>query len=158
MEAEQPGVSAPRTPEGSVLGTEFPGPLPLPPSAWGLNWWTCMGQTMMGFLGSLKFFSGPDPPLDVAGPREHRGCGRPTSPALAAKPPKSHTLAELNSGHCLREAKTPLISQLVLAVDLAKEKGWALERRTPLPSIPAHHPPQEGSFQASCLAVLRNYL
>lgn len=75
MEEKQPGVSAPLTPEGSVLGTE---PLALSPPTLSLGvgtGGTCMGQTMMGFLGSLKFFSGPDPPLDVAGPRSTEGAG-----------------------------------------------------------------------------------
>lgn len=65
-----------------------PWPLPLRPSAWGLNsWWMGMGQTVMDFLGSLQLFFGSDLLLAVTCPREQKGWGQPFSPVLAAEPP-----------------------------------------------------------------------
>lgn len=46
-----------------------------------------MGQTVMGFLGSLQLFFGSDLLLAVAFPREWEGCRQPFFPAQADEPP-----------------------------------------------------------------------
>lgn len=80
------------------------------------------GPDSDGVSGKPAAFPGPRPSsLLWLSPGSRKDAGsRPLQHGLQA--PKPHTLAGLNSGHRLREAKAPWVSQHSLATNLAKEK------------------------------------